>query len=259
MSSSSLFVGKIRIYHKGCWASVTTEEHKDITLDIFVIHIDAEEYRVLAIVKPKEGTLSPEKREAILNTINKHSAVSRCTIARISRRMIMESEYFMMLNVVVRDEESRPEGAIRPIEFYGRIPRRDIGHRASEGWEEVYGLFHSRESFQKCLGHMEKIHEKNVDLENSKLADEAGLKGEPPLFLESIACGKARNDKYRAGIDLSLLTGSFGQDIQDTWIDECAEFLAKARKASENIPDAVWILIAAYFYWVLTGQIVFPF
>jgi len=144
------------------------------------------------------------------------------------------------------------------LEFYGQIPKRDIGHSVREGWEEVYGLFQTEDAFKKCLEIMTSIHGSNIDRKGCKLAGEPGLQLDPPLLLESIACGGARFEEYRTSIDVSLRRGVIPRDARDNLLQITQRYIAKARDAAAKVPPSAWILLAKLIYCLITGEIIDP-
>lgn len=246
------YVGKIRIFHKGCWKSGVTEKHKDIILEAFVDDVRPSEYDVLAMIKPIQGSFSLEKRDEIKDFISRHPTIRRCSSAVIDNKYILETDFFLILMVTVRDENN--PGAIRPIELYGQIPKRDIGHRVKEGWEEIYGLFSSQDAFRRCLAYMVSVYGDLIEEISSTCATKPGLQLDPPLLWESIALGKTPCTQYRSSIDLSLKGYAITRELRDDLIDIVTDYFNRAQRLAKKIPPPIWQLLLKFALYLLTGR-----
>jgi len=234
-----------------------TEANKDIVLNAFIYDVRSTDYKALAVIKPVSGFFGEDQRENIKNIISRRPAVQHCAVAKLDHAYEMESDYFLILDLAVRDEYS-PWGSIRPLQFFGDIPRRDIGHRSKEGWEEVYGLFRSQAEYDDCLRYMTNIYKDLLDKKGSELAKSPGLQLDPPLLLESIACGEVKFQEYRTCIDMALRRGIIPSQVQDNWTEIVGKHVDEAMKVARKIPPSVWLLLVKYVFFLITGRLVDP-
>lgn len=223
-----LFIGCLQIHHNGCWASDVTDELRYLSMDLFVFEVFVNGYSLYAVVRPlKKDLFSEEEINRFMTKVNRHSLV-------VDFEDILLSPTLLIVRIKVRDY-GRVEGAIRPVRMFG-LTRFEIGHHVEEGEEYVYGLFSSKDDFEKCRAAMQTTYPNQFKYDKSFLADTPGLTVDVPLFSEAIMLGE-RFPELREILNTWLIHGT--ESYPDNWILMIISWLLGIRDKFKITPEQV--------------------
>jgi len=250
--SSPPHLGRLSIYHKGCWGTDTSATFPNISIEVFVFNPLMARYKADVIIRPFEGTFDLRTRDKIKDRINRHRTIDYCHVKKFDG-LKLECENFFELELIANGP---PANVLSIIDFFGYYAGKEIGIGIMGGWETHFGLFRSEEDFNKCKEFLGNIYQ--VDMKRSQYAREGGLQLDPPLRLERMAFGEKEFKEYRRGIDETLKEITLSSETQDNFYEliyrygcECLDLI---KGKMDKVPPEIWAIFVKYLLWLATNQ-----
>lgn len=246
-------LGKIVLKHEGCWGSDTTALFSNISLTVFNAY-PLESYNAGIIIKPIDGTLEADVREAIIDAITRHKYILHSEVHE-HLSIELNCPLFSVLDITAIGHNA----AINQyINIFGDFPHRDIGCSSVAGWETHYAMFRNYERFQLCLDYLSKNYE--VDRDESTFSKELGLlQLNPPLKLEAFSFGEMEFPEYRETLNRLLMNDRMlPPRVHNNWLEIVYDYGTNAinflRSKYRDIPNEVLAVLVKLLLWIATQK-----
>lgn len=243
-------LGKIVLWHEGCWGTETTAAFTNIQMTVFNISSD-EEYTIGIVITPVNGSFDSDTRDSITNLLLRHRYIQHAKI-RVHQDVELACDVFFVLDITALGADRT---ITQIIEAYGDLPGKEIGCSSRGGWETHYALFKTRKAFDDCVKHLGTMYE--IDEKQTVCSDVPGLSLDPPLKLEEFSFRSYDFELYRQTIHDMLMEYRVPFNVQDNWLDIVYEYGTESVKLLksnyEKIPPEIRTVLLKLLLWLATN------